>query len=187
MRSVLPFDEINNAKEAIRKKHLDERGHIKSRKDCEDIIDEMLDVYLLTYAYAAETVNEEFGGDYKADIDEVMSVIDRPIADKTWRERVWEHFDNGGTVEDIDRIIDTETHRDGNGAALGTAMKNGATFKTWVTMFDDRVRDSHTFLEGVTIPIDAEFYTFGGAKALYPGAFGIAEEDCNCRCELIFK
>ena len=98
MRSVLPFDEINNAKEVIRKRHIDERGHIRSRKDCEDIIDEMLDLYLLTYAYAAETVNEEFGGDYKADIDEVMRVIDRSIVGKTWRERVWEHFDEGGTV-----------------------------------------------------------------------------------------
>ena len=59
--------------------------------------------------------------------------------------------------------------------------------KTWGTMLDDRVRDTHEYLEGVTIPIEAEFYSFRGGSTLYPGQWGIPEEDCNCRCYLTFS
>lgn len=103
------------------------------------------------------------------------STINKEIAGKT----VWERLED---TDDIERIIKTETHRVYNTALYKTASVLGYTHKTWETMLDDKVRDTHDYLEGVTLPIDAEFYTFNGNHAYFPGQFGIAEEDVNCRC-----
>ena len=54
-------------------------------------------------------------------------------------------------------------------------------------MLDDRVRDTHDYLEGVEVGLDDEFYTYLGNKAMFPGQFGVAEEDVNCRCWVTFK
>ena len=54
-------------------------------------------------------------------------------------------------------------------------------------MGDEKVRDLHDYLDGMTIPIDAEFYTYNGDHAYYPSQFGVAEEDCNCRCWVTFS
>jgi len=100
-----------------------------------------------------------------------------------------ETVESGGVSleEAIIRIAETEMHRDANTAALDTAKKAGATSKTWITMLDDRVRDTHDYLEGVTVGIDEEFYTYSGDHAPAPGMFGVPEEDINCRCELLFS
>ena len=120
-------------------------------------------------------------------VDDVMKVIDAKVAGKTWRERAEEYFANGGSVDDLVRIAETETHRDANTAALDTAKKAGATKKTWVTMMDDRVRETHSSLEGVSAPIDGDFVTWDGDRAQAPGLFSFPQNNINCRCELIFS
>lgn len=85
-------------------------------------------------------------------------------------------------------VAETETHRAINTGGLDGAEDyqkshpNVTVMKTWVTMGDDRVRDTHDYLEGATIPISARFYSYSGDSALYPGDFMTAEENCNCRC-----
>lgn len=59
--------------------------------------------------------------------------------------------------------------------------------KTWATMEDDKVRDAHQYLDGITVPADAEFYTYDGRHAYGPGLFGDPELDINCRCWLEYK
>jgi hypothetical protein len=39
-------------------------------------------------------------------------------------------------------------------------------------------------MDGQERDTDAEFTSGEGHQALYPGGFGIAEEDINCRCAL---
>ena len=51
-------------------------------------------------------------------------------------------------------------------------------------MMDERVRDTHYPLEGVTIDMDDDFYTFDGDFASEPGAFMLPENNINCRCYL---
>ena len=116
-----------------------------------------------------------------------MKVVDEKVAGRNWKERVEDYFSNGGAGDDLIRIAETETHRIANTAALDTAKKAGAKSTTWVTMMDDRVRETHDYLEGETVGIDEEFYTWDGAHAPAPGMFGVPEEDCNCRCELLFS
>ena len=187
MRSVLPFDELNKFVTVTLPAHFDASGRIKSKKDEEDIIDELLDLFLLAYALGNDVTNASLSSDWKPTLDEVMQTVDKEVAGKTWRERVEDYFANGGSVGDIVRIAETETHRDANEAALNTAIHGGASSKTWVTMLDERVRLQHDFMEGQTVPIDAYFYAPDGSKALYPGGFGVPEQDCNCRCELMFE
>ena len=49
-------------------------------------------------------------------------------------------------------------------------------------MLDDRVRDPHAYMEGLTVGLDDMFYTYTGDGAMYPGGFGVPELDINCRC-----
>ena len=185
MASILPFDELNAFAQNL-PTHFED-GKIKSKEDEEDIIDELLDLFLLAYALGNSVTNDNLSSNYRPSVDEVMRVVDERVADKTWRERVEEYFSSGGTEADIVRIADTESHRIANTAALTTAKEAGAKTKTWVTMMDDKVRDTHSPLEGVSAPINGEFITWDGDRAQAPGLFSMASNNVNCRCELIFS
>jgi hypothetical protein len=176
--------ELNRLESEIRERYGSEP---LQKRDEEDIIDELLDLFLLAYAMGNSVTNDNLSSDYAPSVDDVMKVVDAKVAGKNWRERVEEYFSNGGSAEDIARIADTESHRIANTAAFDTAKKAGAKNKTWVTMMDDRVRDSHDYLLGQTVGIDEDFYTWDGAHAPAQGMFGIPEEDCNCRCECEFS
>ena len=183
--NLMPFDELNVLKATL-PMHF-ENGRIKSEKDCEDIIDEMLDLFLLAYANGVEDVRQSLDTDIQPDIDTVMETVDRPIAGKTWRQRVREYYENGGTEADIMRIAETESHRDSNEAAYVTAKEAGASEKVWHCMMLPTSRDTHIYLNNVSAPIDGAFYTFNGDSAQFPGQFGIAEEDVNCLCFLSYR
>ena len=137
-------------------------------------------IYILCAIYAmgwndVEDEIEEDIGDVIGDLESVEEIIDG--------ETIADRLDDAETYEDVERIIDTEAHRNYNAGAYRAAKESGLDLqKTWRTMLDDRVRDSHSYLEGVTVGLDDYFYTFGGAKALYPGQFGEPDEDINCRC-----
>ena len=187
MASILPLDELNRMDSEIRERFGKESLQKRDKREKEDIIDELLDLFLLAYAMGNSVTNDNLSSDYAPSVDDVMKVVDAKVAGKTWRERVEDYFANGGTGEDIARIADTETHRIANTAALDTAKYAGAKSKTWVTMLDDRVRDTHDYLEGETVGINDDFYTYDGDHASAPGLFELAENNVNCRCELLFS
>jgi hypothetical protein len=184
MRSILPFDELNALSDRLRQQY----GSVPlSKTDEEDVIDELLDLFLLAYAMGNDVTNDNLSSDYEPNLDEVMETVDAEVAGESWRERVKHWFDIGGSVEDIIRIAETESHRIANTSAIKAAKRAGAKEKTWVTMMDDRVREQHDWLEGVTIGIDDDFYASDGSHAPAPGMFGVPEQDVNCRCELMFS
>lgn len=184
MASILPFDELNRLDVQIREQYGD--GKLK-KSDEDDVIDMLLDLFLLAYAMGNGVTNENLSSNYEPSLDEVKKTVDAEVAGKTWRERVEDYFSNGGTGDDIIRIAETETHRIANTAAITTAKQAGARYKTWATMLDDRVREQHEWLEGVTVGIDEDFYTDDGDHASAPGLFTLAQNNVNCRCELIFS
>jgi len=185
MASILPFDELNTFRSKVTQLSTD--GKQLKKEDEEDIIDDLLGLLLLAFAMGNSVTNNNLMSDYEPTLDDAMKVVDAKVAGKTWRERAEDYFANGGSADDIIRIAETETHRIANTSALNTAKQAGARFKTWSTMLDDRVREDHDYLEGTTVPISEDFYTWQGYHAPAPGMFGIAEEDCNCRCECIFS
>lgn len=184
--TILPIDEINAFEDRL-KVHFDDegKGKIKSKEDAEDIIDELLDLYLLAYSNGATATNAELGTDTMPNIDLAQAAIDKTIAGETWRERVMGYYESGGTLYDIQRIAETDATRIYNQGAVDAVVANGlegSTYKRWRTMQDDRVRDTHDYLEGMVVPFSERFFTYDNDSAEFPGGFTLPENNINCRC-----
>lgn len=96
-----------------------------------------------------------------------------------------------GQVINPMRIVRTEGHRVMESAKLDRldeAHKQGIKMhKVWVSSRDERVRSTHSSMDGQKVPYEGEFTSPSGAKAKCPGYFGIPEEDINCRCVFIVE
>lgn len=89
----------------------------------------------------------------------------------------------------LQTLVESEYHRVFNAAEEDGAYEFQSTrglgvSKKWVTVRDEAVRDTHKYLEGVSVALDEEFYTFDGDHASRPGEFTKAENNVNCRCVL---
>lgn len=120
----------------------------------------------------------------QTDVDTAVmeSVIYLPVEGKTFSDRVLEYalLDD---VEGIRTVAETEYHRVYNTAADQAARSApGQVSKRWRTVGDNVVREAHRYLEGVEVPLDAEFYTYDGDHAAFPGGFTQARNNVNCRC-----
>lgn len=76
-----------------------------------------------------------------------------------------------------------------NKAQFDEAEADGKTMKTWLTMMDSRVRESHAAVEGVTVPIDGYFYV-NGSLMRYPMDMSMnpdLREVIGCRCSIEYK
>ena len=185
MSRILPLDELNVLIGKYNSSSPD--TPISRLYDLDDIIDDLLDLFLLAIANGVVSINEQFGTDYQPNAKQIEEVVYKKIDGLTWKDRVTDWYNNGGTGYDIARIAETESHRIGNEAANEAAKAAGATKKTWVCMMLPTSRDDHVWLNGVTVPIDAEFYNDKGQSTLYPGQWGVPEQDINCLCELSYS
>ena len=180
----MPFDELNILETTIGAIKEADPEELKRNRDY--YIDEITDFFVLSYVYGSNEAGRQLYAEIMPDIEDIQKALEKRIDGKDYKDRLNEYFDSG-TSADINRVLETDMHRIFNTGLWDTAIKNGATHKTWQTMNDERVRDTHQYLQGVTIPIEAEFYSFRGGKTMYPGQWGIAEEDCNCRCWVTFS
>lgn len=85
------------------------------------------------------------------------------------------------------RIVRTETHRVMEQAkldSLGKAQAAGIEIvKAWVSSRDERVRSSHSSMDGVTVDYGEDFRNhLTGGRGPAPGMMGTAADDINCRC-----
>ena len=184
-RTLMPFDEINALREELTYgQYVREDGKVGYSKTREEIEDTIETILILSYIYGTKAANDMLGTDFSPDVAKMDASINKRVAGKTWRERVRDYVDNGGSVEDIVRVADTESHRDTNEGIFDVAVEGGAQYKTWETMLDNRVRESHEELQGQTVPINDVFVTWDGHEARYPGDFDTAELNANCRCYL---
>lgn len=115
------------------------------------------------------------------DIDNLKAALDFVVDGKTYKDRLSEYYNEGSDAE-IQRVMETEYHRMFNTGGYDTAVREGAIYKEWVTVGDDKVRDTHRYLEGMRVPIDFPFVTYDGDSAMAPGGFTLAENNVNCRC-----
>lgn len=206
MNGLISRDELNVIAERLR---ADFALPIEERKKVvQDRIDEILDMLLMQYIYGNEDANEMLGisvdwsewsetnttitlgtEPYRIDTDRMNGAVNAVIADKTWKERVRDWYESGnGTPDDIIRIIETESHRVYNDSILDVGEQaeadTGGVSKTWFTVLDDRVRETHEYLEGMTVPVNRRFYTFDGDSAMYPGGFTMPQNNIQCRCSI---
>lgn len=182
--NILPIDELNTFANEL-SIHFED-GKIRSERDKEDIIDELLDLYLLAYASGTEAANADLGTSIDPTMTEIQTAIDEPVAGETWRERVERYYADGGNEFDIVRIAETDMTRIYNTAVLDVARVDGSPniMKRWQTMMDDKVRETHDYLQSMVVPINADFYTYDGDHAPAPGMFTLASNNANCRCTL---
>ena len=139
----------------------------------------------------------------RIDLDDMNKSVFKDIAGKDWEQRVSEYYDSdSGTVDDVIRVVDTDMNRIYNDSVLDVGEKanagrvewpnedvtapdpNGKVMKTWVTMADDRVRDTHQYLEGMSVPVNGRFFTYDNDSARYPGDFADPQNNCGCRCRI---
>lgn len=117
-------------------------------------------------------------------VEQKDASIYKKFGDEDFSQRVIKYAELGD-VSSIVRVAETDGHRVYNDGGYEGA-KDFATSKTWETMMDDKVRDPHWELEGVTVGMD-DFFEIDGAKAKYPGDFGVPELDINCRCTISYN
>ena len=182
------FDELNNLEASVEElvtnvdSIKDEPNRTMMGAEIEDDIEELL---IMAYVMGCDYANRVLDTEVERDVSKMSSVINEPIEGKTWKDRVREHIAEGdfGMIE---TVIRTESDRVYNEAVEETAEETELPniYKTWVTMDDEKVRDTHWHLRGMTIPLDNYFYTFNYDRAKAPHGFGVPQEDCNCRCRL---
>ena len=210
MDRLPPWDELSNLRAELDDTFKAGPEERKRRKPF--IIDEILEMLIMAYMYGNEAANtmlygsdvvdqiapEQEGPNRVIDIDtdDMNRAVFKVVAGKNWEQRVSEYYDSdSGTIDDVIRVVDTDMNRIYNDSILnvgeraeGEEPEEGepkpTVMKTWQTMLDDRVRDTHEYLEGMTIPVNRRFYTYDGDSARYPGDFSNPANVINCRCRI---
>ena len=180
MSNVMQWDELTILRQEASKFFSTKR----KKQDIDRFCDYLEFVLCLVYVYGWKDAEEIIGTVPLPDgFDDKAVNLD--IDGKTFRDRVTEDT----TPEEIMRLIDTEAHRDYNTGIQDAASTSGRKDirKTWHTMMDDKVRDTHDYLEGITIPIEDKFVTYDGDEARFPGDFSDPSNVINCRCELSYS
>lgn len=115
---------------------------------------------------------------------------DYKIGGKTILDRIQDHVDENSLPRML-TLADTEMHRMYGIGSLDEAeavqRKTGTkVFKTWHTMEDEKVRDTHAWIDQQKISLDEVFWTYDDA-AKAPGGFSKVENNANCRCWLTYS
>ena len=183
--NLMPFDELNTLHEIVARVMDKPKGEREQFRDW--LMDEVLDILILSYVYGNKDGNEGLASDVGIDRDALDESVYKRINGENWEERIGAYFENG-TADEIYRVVETDSHRIYNDAVMNVGeaenakAHDGIIAKQWVTMRDDRVRDTHDYLEGMTIPLNDRFYTYDGDSARYPGDFEDPANNVNCRC-----
>ena len=171
---------------------------MEKKKNVVDVVWDFLEFcYVLGYREATEEVKnlaedvksllpkdyDDLSADEKKSADEE---IYRKFDNKDFRDRVNQYAELGN-ASDIIRVVETDGNRVYNAGGIGGASASGAKYKTWNTMEDPKVRDSHEPLAGIKVPIQDKFVTYDGDEAMLPGGFEDPANNVNCRCWLTFS
>lgn len=181
MTKLAKFDELDSLRTRV------EKLVTETYKPKEvDLIDTVEDFLVAAFIFGMDFVNEMLGTNKKLSTDTANEIINKKVANETWKERISEYY----KTEDFSyfaTLLDTESMRVFNASALETAKLNGATHKTWKTREDLKVRDTHSYIQDVKLPIDEKFYTSDGDSADKPFGFSLPNNNINCRCYLEFS
>lgn len=172
---LLKFDELNILTHEL----ITNDSKIKS-------INEFTDILIEAYILGFELANYMLGGEYEIDsnrlIDRVYSTLNTAYDDLTIQDKFNEYLTNDEENR-LRVLIENSYHQLYNEGAYDSAKLYGDNVKKmWVTVGDDKVRDTHSYLDGVTTAIDGYFYTYDDDMALYPSGFEKPENNINCRC-----
>ena len=152
------------------------------------VADDVLSFLIKAYTLGIEHAALMLAHDLSVDVDSMRAAIYKVIEGKTFEDRVADHvLNNDSTALVI--LVESEFHRVYNAAIQDGGqdfVENGdfGATKTWYTVRDDRVRETHDYLDGQSVPIEEEFFTFDGDHAPHPGGFTKVENNVGCRCNM---
>ena len=174
---LFPWDDINNIETKIVELPKNADGSVDP-EECADII---LDYLIYCYVMGRDNIDETL----RIDAREMKDTIYRKIAGEDFEQRV-RRWATQGEIYGLLTVLHTETQRVFNESMHHFAKRKGYSMKIWNTMEDDRVRDSHLYLQDMEVPIGSMFYTYDGDGAEFPGDFNLPQNNVNCRCYLTF-
>ena len=150
------------------------------------IVDDVLSFLINAYALGIRNAGIMLDHELSVNVDKMQDAIFMVIEGKTFADRVADHV-GGNDLGGLKNLVESEYHRVYNAAVYDGGrdyIGNGGfrVSKNWITVRDDKVRETHSYLEGQSVPLEEEFFTFDGDHAAYPGGFTKAENNANCRC-----
>lgn len=150
------------------------------------IVDDVLSFLINAYALGIRNAGIMLDHELSVNVDKMQDAIYLVIEGKTFADRVADHV-GGNDLGGLKNLVESEYHRVYNAAVYDGGrdyIDNGGfgISKNWITVCDDKVRETHSYLEGQSVPLEEEFFTFDGDHAAYPGGFTKAENNVNCRC-----
>jgi len=179
--NLFDWDELNLVREESRILIREARRRKPDRERIDRFCDYVDFVLCLIYAFGWRDAETVVGPVRMPDgIDD--TTVNLMIDGETFRDRLREQIDQL-SEDGVERIINTEMHRDYNTGVVNAGQLSGKNVrKRWNTMMDEKVRDTHDYLEGAVVGINDLFYTFDGDSAMAPGGFDLAQNNVNCRC-----
>ena len=197
--TILEFDEIEKYTEVKEwLLSLTPSQLMEKKREAVDVVWDLLTyLYMLGFTQATEEVGQEIAEGAKPFLPKDyndLTAEQKKEADKA----IYKQFDNQdfqdrvrkyaelGNASDIIRVVETDGNRVYNTGGLNGA-KGHYKYKTWMTMADDKVRDTHDFLYGITVPLEDKFVTYDGDEADEPCGFTNPSNNVNCRCWLDFS
>lgn len=159
-------------------------GNQNKEKRTEIVMEDLLSFLILAYTRGIQDISDMLGITLQVNLQNMQKAIYLQINSEDVTDRVATHISEND-LSALLRLAETEYHR-----IYHTALQDGAEasgldiVKTWITIGDEKVRDSHAYLDNMTIPLNERFYTYDGDSALFPGCFSNAEHNVNCRCML---
>ena len=181
---LLPIDELNTLEAGIVLTMTDPNLSKESKKEL--IKSDIEDFLLLCYLMGAERTEYNFQKKkpdivYKRDDDKLYDALYKEFKGKTVVQEIDEYVEKGD-IPSINRVADTGMTRLYSTGAYDAGEQFGGGVKVWQTMQDDRVRETHEFLQSVKVRSNERFYTFDGDSARFPGDFTNPANNVNCRC-----
>lgn len=178
-KTLLDFDSINRPEyeEYFSKMYVSEEGLIKRVSTALILDNRILDALAKLERQGYKNIQETYERMYAAYMDTLDDLED---ADEEYLEQraiqfaeevtksTYKGLQSGKSPFTADRAVNAaksesnviNNYRD-------YSQNKGKTKKTWVTMLDDRVRDSHVVMEGKTIGID-DIFIVGTSKLRFP-------------------
>ncbi len=157
----------------------------------QQITGDILTMLINAYKQGISDISLMLGYELSVDIDLMYRAIYAVIEGKTFEDRIYDHL-IAWYLKGLQSLAESEWHRiynvaEDDGAEQYVQERDAGVTKTWHTVGDDKVRETHDYLNGTTIPLEEDFFTFDGDSAPAPGCFRRAQNNCGCRCWLTYE
>ena len=130
------------------------------------IVDDVLSFLINAYTLGIRNAGIMLDHELSVNVDEMQDAIFLLIEGKTFADRVADHV-GGNDLGGLKNLVESEYHRVYNAAVYDGGrdyIDNGGfgVSKKWITVRDDKVRETHSYLEGQSVPLGDLFFTGAG-------------------------